>query len=142
MFFFVMLGELLAGKSRVKSRGSLAEEERREFDRGEEGLQSNEMAKTIATPLRDQEKRTLPEGWSSADDIRDFRGPLPEDDPDMVLKNGQYVPRNEKVLSAEEKEVVEALIGELRALPKGTTLTPDEVLAFVRRLPRRLDSPE
>ena len=24
----------------------------------------------------------LPEGWTSADDIREFRGPLPEDDPD------------------------------------------------------------
>jgi hypothetical protein len=24
----------------------------------------------------------MPEGWSSADDIRDFRGPLPEDDPE------------------------------------------------------------
>lgn len=23
----------------------------------------------------------LPEGWTSADDIREFRGPLPEDDP-------------------------------------------------------------
>lgn len=25
----------------------------------------------------------MPEGWSSAEDIRDFRGPLPEDDPDF-----------------------------------------------------------
>lgn len=24
----------------------------------------------------------MPEGWTSADDIREFRGPLPEDDPD------------------------------------------------------------
>jgi hypothetical protein len=24
----------------------------------------------------------MPEGWSSADDIREFRGPLPEDDPE------------------------------------------------------------
>ena len=24
----------------------------------------------------------LPEGWSSADDIREFRGPLPDDDPE------------------------------------------------------------
>lgn len=23
-----------------------------------------------------------PEGWTSADDIREFRGPLPDDDPD------------------------------------------------------------
>ena len=23
----------------------------------------------------------MPEGWTSADDIREFRGPLPEDDP-------------------------------------------------------------
>lgn len=100
------------------------------------------MAKTIATPLRDQEKVTMPEDWSSADDIRDFRGPLPEDDPDMVLKNGEYVPRNERVLAPDEREAVEALIRELQALPKGTTLTPDEILAFVRRLPRRLDLPE
>jgi len=25
----------------------------------------------------------MPEGWTSADDIREFRGPLPEDDPDF-----------------------------------------------------------
>ena len=109
-----------------------------EFDREEEGLQSNEMAKTVAT--RDQERVKGPEGWTSAGDIRDFRGPLPEDDPDMVLKNGQYVPRNEMVLSPEEREAVQGLIRELKALPKGTTLTPDEMLAFIRRLPRRLDS--
>lgn len=24
----------------------------------------------------------MPEGWTSADDIREFRGPLPEDDPE------------------------------------------------------------
>jgi hypothetical protein len=24
----------------------------------------------------------MPEGWTSADDIREFRGPLPDDDPD------------------------------------------------------------
>jgi hypothetical protein len=24
----------------------------------------------------------MPEGWTSADDIRDLRGPLPEDDPE------------------------------------------------------------
>ena len=31
----------------------------------------------------------LPEGWSSADDIRDLRGPLPEDDPELqnVIRN-------------------------------------------------------
>jgi hypothetical protein len=28
-------------------------------------------------------KPDLPEGWTSADDIREFRGPLPEDDPDF-----------------------------------------------------------
>ncbi len=27
-------------------------------------------------------KPDLPEGWSSADDIRELRGPLPEDDPE------------------------------------------------------------
>ena len=26
---------------------------------------------------------SMPEGWTSADDIREFRGPLPEDDPDF-----------------------------------------------------------
>lgn len=25
----------------------------------------------------------MPEGWSSADDIREMRGPLPEDDPEF-----------------------------------------------------------
>lgn len=28
-------------------------------------------------------KPDLPEGWTSADDIRQLRGPLPEDDPDF-----------------------------------------------------------
>lgn len=28
-------------------------------------------------------KPDLPEGWTSADDIRELRGPLPEDDPDF-----------------------------------------------------------
>jgi hypothetical protein len=28
-------------------------------------------------------KIEMPEGWSSADDIRELRGPLPEDDPDV-----------------------------------------------------------
>ena len=27
-------------------------------------------------------KPDLPEGWTSADDIRELRGPLPEDDPE------------------------------------------------------------
>ena len=31
---------------------------------------------------------TMPEGWTSADDIREFRGPLPEDDPDYQRKFG------------------------------------------------------
>ncbi len=26
----------------------------------------------------------MPEGWTSADDIRELRGPLPDDDPDFV----------------------------------------------------------
>ncbi len=32
---------------------------------------------------------TMPEGWTSADDIREFRGPLPEDDPDYQRKFGR-----------------------------------------------------
>ena len=28
-------------------------------------------------------KLNLPDGWTSADDIREFRGPLPEDDPEF-----------------------------------------------------------
>jgi hypothetical protein len=32
--------------------------------------------------IRRLPKLDLPEGWTSADDIRDFRGPLPEDDPE------------------------------------------------------------
>jgi hypothetical protein len=28
-------------------------------------------------------KPVLPDGWTSADDIRELRGPLPEDDPDF-----------------------------------------------------------
>jgi hypothetical protein len=33
--------------------------------------------------LRRLPKPDLPEGWTSADDIRELRGPLPEDDPDF-----------------------------------------------------------
>ncbi|HEX8408674.1 MAG TPA: hypothetical protein VF883_07415 [Thermoanaerobaculia bacterium] len=32
--------------------------------------------------LRRLPKPDLPQGWTSADDIRELRGPLPEDDPD------------------------------------------------------------
>jgi hypothetical protein len=31
---------------------------------------------------------TMPEGWSSAEDIREMRGPLPEDDPDFQRRFG------------------------------------------------------
>ncbi|HET8775864.1 MAG TPA: hypothetical protein VFP80_18850 [Thermoanaerobaculia bacterium] len=31
--------------------------------------------------IRRLPKPDLPEGWTSADDIRELRGPLPEDDP-------------------------------------------------------------
>lgn len=33
--------------------------------------------------IRRLPKLNLPEGWTSADDIREFRGPLPEDDPEF-----------------------------------------------------------
>ncbi|HVE70625.1 MAG TPA: hypothetical protein VNI54_04585 [Thermoanaerobaculia bacterium] len=32
--------------------------------------------------IRRLPKLDLPENWTSADDIREFRGPLPEDDPE------------------------------------------------------------
>jgi hypothetical protein len=32
--------------------------------------------------IRRLPKLDLPDDWTSADDIRDFRGPLPEDDPE------------------------------------------------------------
>ncbi|HYC93833.1 MAG TPA: hypothetical protein VEO54_31820 [Thermoanaerobaculia bacterium] len=32
---------------------------------------------------------TMPEGWSSAEDIREMRGPLPEDDPDFQRRFGR-----------------------------------------------------
>lgn len=32
---------------------------------------------------------TMPEGWSSADDVRELRGPLPEDDPDYQRRFGR-----------------------------------------------------
>ncbi|HYH08598.1 MAG TPA: hypothetical protein VEK11_16200 [Thermoanaerobaculia bacterium] len=31
----------------------------------------------------------MPEGWTSADDVRDFRGPLPEDDPEYQRNFGR-----------------------------------------------------
>jgi hypothetical protein len=32
----------------------------------------------------------MPEGWTSADDIREFRGPLPEDDPEYQHRFGRH----------------------------------------------------
>lgn len=32
---------------------------------------------------------TMPEGWSSAEDIREMRGPLPEDDPEYQRRFGR-----------------------------------------------------
>lgn len=87
-----------------------------------------DMAKTV-----ERSEREL----SSAEIIRELRGPLPEDDPDMVLENGQYVPRCRAETSPEHREAVEAVLRDLQALPKGTLLTMEEVVAFTRRLPRR-----
>lgn len=33
----------------------------------------------------------MPDGWTSADDIRDFRGPLPDDDPDCPTADDRHV---------------------------------------------------
>lgn len=73
---------------------------------------------------------------TSAEIIRELRGPLPEDDPYMVLENGQYEPRRKAVLSPEEAEAVESVLRDLRALPKGTILPWPEILAFLDRLPK------
>jgi hypothetical protein len=40
-------------------------------------------------------------------------------------------------LSPAQKEAVQELIRDLKALPKGTVLTMDEVAAFARRMPGR-----
>ena len=93
-------------------------------------MQSNGMAKT--------EERT--ELLNSADIIRELRGPLPEDDPDMILVDGRYEPRRRAPeLSPEQKEAFASVVRDLEALPEGKTLTMDEVLAFTSRLPRRPD---
>jgi hypothetical protein len=71
---------------------------------------------------------------TSAEIIRELRGPLPADDPDMVLENGEYVPRRKAILTPEEAEAVESVLRDLRALPKGTTLTWPEISEFLRRI--------
>jgi len=73
----------------------------------------------------------------SADIIRELRGPLPEDDPYMMLENGGYVRREPAEMSPEKKDAVRSVLRDLQALPKGTTLTMEEVAAFVHRLPGR-----
>lgn len=79
-----------------------------------------------------------PRTWSSADDIRELRGPLPEDDPNFELVDGRYVPRGKpRELSTDEREACESVLRDLHALPKGTTLTIEEIGAFLRRLPKR-----
>jgi hypothetical protein len=75
---------------------------------------------------------------SSADMIRELRGPLPEDDPEyqrFIASGGDSVQE-----SHADQEAVEAVLRDLRALPPGTTLTNEEVLAFITRLPRRPSS--
>jgi hypothetical protein len=86
-------------------------------------LHIGEMAKT-------ETEREL----TSAEIIRELRGPLPEDDPDMVLENGEYVPRRRAVLTSTEAEAVESVLRDLRALPKGTTLSWPEISGFLRRI--------
>lgn len=76
---------------------------------------------------------------SSADYIRELRGPLPEDDPHFELVDGEYVPRRKRELSPEEHEAIEAVLHDLDALPQGTTLTISEISAYLRRLPKRSD---
>jgi hypothetical protein len=39
--------------------------------------------------IRRLPKLDLPENWTSADDIRDLRGPLPEDDPEDQHRFGR-----------------------------------------------------
>ena len=47
-------------------------------------IPSNSLSgEEVLSYLRRLPKPNLPEGWTSADDIRELRGPLPEDDPDF-----------------------------------------------------------
>src|SRR5688572_287270 len=104
MFFFVILGESSSQKSGAdSSRSNLTVAARRST--------LVDMAKT-----EEKTEREL----TSAEIIRELRGPLPEDDPDMVLENGQYEPRRKAVVSPEHREAVQAVLRDLRALPKGT----------------------
>lgn len=80
-----------------------------------------------------------PRNWTSADVIRELRGPLPEDDPNFELIDGKYVPRRIRELTSEEDDAVQSVLRDLDALPAGTTLTIAEVSALLRRLPGRTD---
>jgi hypothetical protein len=87
------------------------------------------MAKTAEKP---QQKEL-----TSAEIIRELRGPLPEDDPEYQRFMAS---EGERERSPQEKKAVEQVRRELEALPEGTKLTNEQVLAFVERLPRRLDT--
>lgn len=70
---------------------------------------------------------------TSAEIIRELRGPLPDDDPEYqrFLERGETPPR-----SAQEQEAIEAVLRDLRAVPEGTQLTNEQQLfAIIQRLP-------
>jgi hypothetical protein len=55
----------------------------------------------------------------------------------MLIENGRHVRRGRIEMSPENQEAVRSVLRDLQALPKGTTLTLEEVAAFVHRLPGR-----
>jgi hypothetical protein len=96
------------------------------FDRVRRGLHISGMTKT-----EEKVEREL----TSAEIIRELRGPLPEDDPHFELVDGEYVLRNPRVLSPAEKEAVQGVLRDLQALPPGTTLPWPDIIALLARLP-------
>jgi hypothetical protein len=77
-------------------------------------------------------EKTTHHAMTSADIIRELRGPLPDDDPEFqkFLASG-----GARTRSARDQEAAEAVLRDLRALPEGTKLTNEELFAFIQRLP-------
>jgi hypothetical protein len=79
-------------------------------------------------------EKTKRQEMTSAEIIRELRGPLPEDDPEYqrFLERGETPSR-----SAQDEEAIESVRRELAALPPGTKLSNEELFALLDRLPRR-----
>lgn len=80
-------------------------------------------------------EKTTQHAMTSADIIRELRGPLPDDDPEFQ----KFLASGEARTSSARDQAVEAVLQDLRALPEGTKLTNEELFALIQRLPPMYD---